>query len=763
MGELAEICVRLEGLLTDVKDQDDILQLFRQEIDDQSQKRWNELEESTREKLLATATSLMQNGMDGAGKLSGTLFALAGLETEHFCQHYRVDATPEQQLEACRFLTAYVECAECFGISLPSNARNEWLSLVCATIQKKELAEVAGLQALAVLSPSMEENFEKDEERRVVLQVLCECTLSNDAAVQAEAMRTIFLMFEHFHPHAQESELVALFEIALNFLKPETSGNVLAHTIEFFSSAFDLLIEARHSGEPAPFLESLLMQGHPVIVERLTTLMLEEPEETGDEWNLFKAASVCLLVALGIEHPDTGEFLRQFFFKHVQHDKSENVNAAAHIFGAAIEHITFPDQSVPFVVGLCQHKDALVRDTAVWALGKVFDSVKNMDLADKYSSLILQAVTEIFNTEENSQVISNACWVVHGLCTSEGDKDPNLLGHFVEVLTKLLPGAPSPCQDAACEALTSLASAARYDDVVLLHQTALSGIENQEEQRIRWLPCLSSCINRLAGEGFYDENPGVMQNLRKTILEIAMEDNTELKEECGIVLAASFSAQDKFDHDTVEAAMTFAMQGLNSGIRTLVIVCAGLVGDICRGFGESFEPFADSTMELFVNLCQEQDLEAGTKAQLLEIFGDIVLALGPKAARYLAVLSQLLMQAFQGYIQFWQSDDLDLREIATEGLDGVFATITAIVHAKLPGVENFLQLAFQALAVLLSSPEKLEETLATTAVGLIGDLAENHPALLKQMSVQDVIAAVQASNAKRYVQKWALKGLEKLQ
>eukprot|EP00054_Salpingoeca_dolichothecata_P024659 m.168821 g.168821 ORF g.168821 m.168821 type:complete len:151 (+) comp25090_c0_seq8:111-563(+) len=88
-----------------------------------------------------------------------------------------------------------------------------------------------------------------------------------------------------------------------------------------------------------------------------------------------------------------------------------------------------------------------------------------------------------------------------------------------------------------------------------------------------------------------------------------MEDNTELKEECGIVLAASFSAQDKFDHDTVEAAMTFAMQGLNSGIRTLVIVCAGLVGDICRGFGESFEPFADSTMELFVNLCQVKKKE----------------------------------------------------------------------------------------------------------------------------------------------------------
>ena len=71
----------------------------------------------------------------------------------------------------------------------------------------------------------------------------------------------------------------------------------------------------------------------------------------------------------------------------------------------------------------------------------------------------------------------------------------------------------------------------------------------------------------------------------------------------------------------------------------------GLVGDICRAMGNRLVGgFTDEIMEVLLSNLGNNSVHRTVKPQILSVFGDVALAIGPEFRKYLEHVLQTLMQ-----------------------------------------------------------------------------------------------------------------------
>lgn len=71
----------------------------------------------------------------------------------------------------------------------------------------------------------------------------------------------------------------------------------------------------------------------------------------------------------------------------------------------------------------------------------------------------------------------------------------------------------------------------------------------------------------------------------------------------------------------------------------------GLVGDICRAMGHRLiGGFTDEVMEVLLSNLGDNNVHRTVKPQILSVFGDVALAIGPEFRKYLEHVLQTLMQ-----------------------------------------------------------------------------------------------------------------------
>ena len=77
----------------------------------------------------------------------------------------------------------------------------------------------------------------------------------------------------------------------------------------------------------------------------------------------------------------------------------------------------------------------------------------------------------------------------------------------------------------------------------------------------------------------------------------------------------------------------------------VAIAAIGVVSDLCRAFEANIITFMDEIMEKLLGILQDQNVKKTVKAQVLNTFGDVALALNSQYTRYLDVNMKWLAEA----------------------------------------------------------------------------------------------------------------------
>lgn len=71
----------------------------------------------------------------------------------------------------------------------------------------------------------------------------------------------------------------------------------------------------------------------------------------------------------------------------------------------------------------------------------------------------------------------------------------------------------------------------------------------------------------------------------------------------------------------------------------------GLIGDIARAIKSKILPHCDEIMTLLLENLGDTNVNRQVKTQILSVFGDVALSIGPDFKKYLDVVLQTLVQA----------------------------------------------------------------------------------------------------------------------
>ncbi|KAK8758874.1 hypothetical protein V5799_003493 [Amblyomma americanum] len=155
---------------------------------------------------------------------------------------------------------------------------------------------------------------------------------------------------------------------------------------------------------------------------------------------------------------------------------------------------------------------------------------------------------------------------------------------------------------------------------------------------------------------------------------------------------------------------------------------AGLISDICRALGSQVLPFCDDFMKMLLENLGNNNLHRSVKPQILSVFGDIALAIGPEFKKFLEIVLQTLAQASVAYVDKPDYEMVeylnDLREACLEAYTGIVQGLkgdqiapNADVQLLLPHVPHIISF----ISSIAIDSDHSDTNIASSA-GLIGDL-----------------------------------------
>jgi len=226
----------------------------------------------------------------------------------------------------------------------------------------------------------------------------------------------------------------------------------------------------------------------------------------------------------------------------------------------------------------------------------------------------------------------------------------------------------------------------------------------------------------------------------------------------------------------MEAFKPFLLVGLKNVAEYQVCHAAvGLVGDICRAIGNRLiGVFTDEVMEVLLANLGDNSVHRTVKPQILSVFGDIALAIGPEFRKYLEHVLQTLMQASQAQVDRSDYDMLDylneLREGCLEAYTGIIQGLKGDGTNPAPDlaiVQPHVAYIVQFITVVARDSEHSDASVAASA-GLIGDLCaafgRDIVTLLDVEPISDLLTAGRRSKTSKTktLSTWATKEIRKL-
>jgi len=325
------------------------------------------------------------------------------------------------------------------------------LTAVCKGIKDNnpEL-KIAGLHAMYNALEFVKANFEKENERNYIMQVICESAVFQDTKVRIASMESLVkiaqLYYDKLAPYMQR-----IFNITLEAIKKDDE-QVAQQAVEFWSTICDEEIFLQEEAEE----EDYKPQGHrqsqnfirgalkyliPLITDCLTK-QEDEPDE--DTWNVAMASGTCLSLIAATVGDEVVAHVMPFVTQNINNQNWKFREAATLAFGAILEgpkgYIgSLITQAIPVLLSHMKSDPVVyVKDTTAWTIGRVCQlhpqSVQGY-LQDTIGMFL-------FSLADSPRVASNICWAIHNLALAyDDDQDKPSSGlspYFQHLAEKLL-------------------------------------------------------------------------------------------------------------------------------------------------------------------------------------------------------------------------------------------------------------------------------------------------------------------------------------
>lgn len=704
---------------------------------------------------------------------------------------------------------------------------NEILTAIVHGMKRDVTSNHVRLAATNALLNSLEftrANFEKETERHFIMQVVCEATQATDVQVKVAALQCLVKIMSLYYQYMESYMGPALFAITLEAMKSDVD-EIALQGIEFWSNVcdeeVDLQIEASEAaemGRPPEHVSRFYAKGalQYIVPILLQTLTKQEEFDDEDEWNPCKAAGVCLMLLATCCEDDVVQHVLPFVKTHIKNPDWRYREASLMAFGAILEGPEpsnlkpLVEEAMPMLIELMKDESVAVKDTAAWTIGRVCELISEAACNPVTLQRLLEALVQGLSAEP--RVASNVCWAFSSLADaayeaaeSDSEETPQtycLSAFFDPIVQKLLETTDRPdaaqanLRSAAYEALMEMVKNSPKDCYVTVQKTIMVILERlqqvlQMEPRItsqsdrvqyndlQSLLCatLQGVLRKVEPEHAPLISDAIMRALLQMFQSSVNNKTGGVQEDALMAVSTLVEVLGDNFAKYMEAFKPFLIVGLRNVAEYQVCHAAvGLVGDICRALGQVVTPFCDEIMTILLENLSNTEVHRMVKPQVLSVFGDIALALGPEFKKYLDVVLQTLMQASQAQVDRSDYDMIDylndLREGCLEAYTGIIQGMKgegspSAPTAELMMIQPHVTHIVQFITVVAQDSEHSDGNVAACA-GLIGDLCSafgsNILGLVDVEPISELLTQGRRSKATKTktLSQWATKEIRKL-
>lgn len=552
--------------------------------------------------------------------------------------------------------------------------------------------------------------------------------------------------------------------------------DVALQGIEFWSNVadeeVDLTIEegeATEGGRPPSKVSRHYAKGAlqflvPVLMRKLTK---QEEFDDEDDWNPSKSAGVCLMLLASCCEEAIVPYVLPFVKDNIKsldwRFRDAALMAFASILGGLDPNTLKPlvEQAMQTLIELMYDTSVVVRDTAAWTFGRICEIIPEAAINETYLKPLLESLVNGLKAEP--RVAANVCWAFTGLAEAsyaaaeaeEGEQpDTYCMSQFFDFIVQRLlettdrpDGAQANLRSAAYEALMEMVKNSPRDCYVTVQKTTMVILERLQQV----LQMETHFQNHSDRAQYHDLQSLLCATLQSVLRKVTPEDAPQISDAIMTALLSMFNSNSckvgGVQEDALMAVSTlvevlgegflkymdafkpFLCLGLKNHAEYQVCCAAvGLTGDICRALKNKMLPYCDEIMTLLLENLGNDTVHRSVKPQILSVFGDVALSIGPEFKKYLDVVLQTLAQASQANVDRSDYDMIDyLNELRvgvleaytgiTQGLRGDGDTPSpdvALVEPHVPFIITFI-------TTTATDRENSEETIAAS-IGLLGDL-----------------------------------------
>jgi importin subunit beta-1 len=518
---------------------------------------------------------------------------------------------------------------------LPKATVDQILTTIVSGMQKDLPIEMrrAAVGALLNSLSFTHHNFDVDSERNAIMTVICESTQCADVQVRVKAFECISDIATMYYSKLRDYAK-ALFDITSNAVKND-DPLVGQYAIEFWSSVaeeeFDIL-DNIDSGDSEGAVLLGLVEGAaqslvPILLETLTK-QTSDTADDDDEWNIALASAACiekLTLVLGDKIIDQ---VLPFVGACVTNPDWKFREAAIMSFASILEG-TSSHKMEPIIAGglgslipCLADSSPIVRDSTAWAISRVFQFHPTAVTPAMLPSVV-EAVLRTLQ-DRNPRIACLAALALHHMaeaCQDSADQQTNTLSpFFVSVLGSLFQVSARPDGDegnlaaTAYEAINVMIANSAIDTKPLVIQSMTEIIgrlettmnvsgDMHDRLTLQSLLCgsLGACVQKLDKESVMPHADRMMH-----LLLMVFKEKSAIAHEDAFITTG-------FIADTLQADfiryMPHFIDPLLQGLRhvdehSVVVMAAGVVGDLSRALQKQLVPYAEPIMTHLVQLLQ---------------------------------------------------------------------------------------------------------------------------------------------------------------